>query len=194
VSRLISHSKTLELICALNCKFVEEEQAHSPTAFSNSKGKLVLTITSDIFKSVALLFPGKAVKEQEVFNECNWRGKSKIFGEMMIWLEWILSQSLLRIAESNPYGMDDFWLQQGTSMLLSLVKSSQEDVQERAATTLATFVVIDDETANVDAARSEAVMRDGGIPLLLDLARCSRVNTQSEAAKVMHSLARLLGS
>ncbi|KAK1696003.1 hypothetical protein QYE76_012700 [Lolium multiflorum] len=188
VSRLVSHSKTLELICALNCKFVEEEQAHSPAAFSNSKGKLVLTITSDIFESVAELFPGKAVKEQGVFSECNWRGKSKALGEMMIWLEWILSQSLLRIAESNPYGMDDFWLQQGTSMLLSLVKSSQEDVQERAATTLATFVVIDDETANVDAARSEAVMRDGGIPLLLDLARSSRVSAQSEAAKAIANL------
>lgn len=79
-------------------------------------------------------------------------------------------------------------------MLLSLVKSSQEDVQERAATTIATFVVIDDETANVDAARSEAVMRDGGIPLLLDLARCSRVSAQSEAAKVINYLAELLGS
>ncbi|VAH06320.1 protein ARABIDILLO 1-like [Triticum dicoccoides] len=188
VARLISHSKTLELICALNCKFVEEEQAHSPTAFSNSKGKLVLTITCPIFKSLASLFPAEAVEEHGVFNECNWRNKRKILGVMMNWLEWILSQSLLRIAECNPYGMDDFWLQQGTSMLLSLVKSSQEDVQERAATTIATFVVIDDETANVDAARSEAVMRDGGIPLLLDLARCSRVSAQSEAAKAIANL------
>jgi hypothetical protein len=144
----------------------------------------VLTITSDIFESVAELFPGKVVKEQGVFNECNWRGKSKALGEMMIWLEWILSQSLLRIAESNPYGMDNFWLQQGTSMLLSLVKSSQEDVQERAATTLAAFAVVDDHNANVDPARSEAVMREGGIPMLLDLARRSRETLQSEAAKV----------
>ncbi|GJM91475.1 hypothetical protein PR202_ga07850 [Eleusine coracana subsp. coracana] len=68
----------------------------------------------------------------------------------MSWLEWSLSQSLLRIAECNPQGMDDFWLQQGTALLLSLVKSSQEDVQEeRAATTLATFVVIDDERAQM---------------------------------------------
>ncbi|KQJ97820.1 protein ARABIDILLO 1 [Brachypodium distachyon] len=188
ISRLISHSKTLELICAVNCKSVEEEQAHDPAVFRNSKGKLVLTITSDIFKSIASLFPGKAVKEHGVFNECNWRDKNKVLGHMMSWLEWILSQSLLRIAESNPYGMDEFWLQQGTSMLLSLVKSSQEDVQERAATTIATYVVIDDETANVDAARSEAVMRDGGIPLLLDLARCSRVSAQSEAAKAIANL------
>ncbi|KAG8092577.1 hypothetical protein GUJ93_ZPchr0012g21846 [Zizania palustris] len=188
ISRLISHSKTLKLICALNCKSVEEEQAHNPDAFSNSKGKLVLTITSHIFKSAVSLFPGKVVKENEVFNECNWRDKDKALGDMMSWLEWILSQSLLRIAESNPQGMDDFWLHQGTEMLLSLVKSSQEDVQERAATTLATFVVIDDESANVDAARSEAVMRVGGIPMLLDLARCSRESAQSEAAKAIANL------
>lgn len=188
ISRLISHSKTLKLICTLNCKSVEEEQAHNPGAFSNSKGKLVLTITSHIFKSVVSLFPDKVVKENEVFNECNWKGKDNALGDMMSWLEWILSQTLLRIAESNPQGMDDFWLQQGADMLLSLVKSSQEDVQERAATTLATFVVIDDESANVDAARSEAVMRVGGIPMLLDLARCSRESAQSEAAKVMMSI------
>uniref|UniRef100_A0A0E0R2J3 F-box domain-containing protein n=1 Tax=Oryza rufipogon TaxID=4529 RepID=A0A0E0R2J3_ORYRU len=188
ISRLISHSKTLKLICTLNCKSVEEEQAHNPGAFSNSKGKLVLTITSHIFKSVVSLFPDKVVKENEVFNECNWKGKDNALGDMMSWLEWILSQTLLRIAESNPQGMDDFWLQQGADMLLSLVKSSQEDVQERAATTLATFVVIDDESANVDAARSEAVMRVGGIPMLLDLARCSRESAQSEAAKAIANL------
>ncbi|GJM91474.1 hypothetical protein PR202_ga07849 [Eleusine coracana subsp. coracana] len=41
VSRLISHSKTLKVICTLNCSSVEDEQAHNPAAFSNSKGKLV---------------------------------------------------------------------------------------------------------------------------------------------------------
>jgi hypothetical protein len=80
--------------------------------------------------------------------------------------------------------MDEFWLQQGTALLLRLLKSSQEDVQERAATALATFVVMDDESANVDPARSEAVMQNGGIRMLLDLARCSRESAQSEAAKV----------
>ncbi|KAL6641464.1 hypothetical protein ACP70R_019645 [Stipagrostis hirtigluma subsp. patula] len=190
VSRLISHSKTLKLICTLNCTSVEDEQTHNPAAFSNSKGKLVLTITSHIFKSVASLFPGVVMKEDEVFNQCNWRHKDKIVSDVMSWLEWILSQSLLRIAESNPQaqGMDDFWLQQGTSLLLSLVKSTQEDVQERAATALATFVVIDDESANVDPARSEAVMRKGGIRMLLDLARCSRESAQAEAAKAIANL------
>ncbi|GJM91472.1 hypothetical protein PR202_ga07847 [Eleusine coracana subsp. coracana] len=62
VSRLISHSKTLKVICTLNCSSVEDEQAHNPAAFSNSKGKLVLTITSDIVKSIASLFHGVDVK------------------------------------------------------------------------------------------------------------------------------------
>ncbi|WVZ57640.1 hypothetical protein U9M48_008001 [Paspalum notatum var. saurae] len=188
VSRFISHAKTLKLICALNCVSIEEEQLHNPAIFSNSKGKLVLTIKSDMLKSVATLFPSVGVREHEVFNQCNWKHKDKIAGDTMTWLEWILSHSLLRIAESNPQGMDEFWLQQGTTLLLRLLKSLQEDVQERAATALATFVVMDDESANVDPARSEAVMQNGGIRMLLDLARCSRESAQSEAAKAIANL------
>lgn len=188
ISRLISHAKTLKLICALSCHSVEEEQLHNPAVFSNSKGKLVLTVKSDMFKSVATLFPSMDAKEHEVFSQCNWRHKDKIAGDTMTWLEWILSHSLLRIAESNPQGMDEFWLQQGTTLLLRLLKSLQEDVQERAATALATFVVVDDESANVDPARSEAVMQNGGIRVLLDLARCSRESAQSEAAKAIANL------
>ncbi|KAF8689364.1 hypothetical protein HU200_041905 [Digitaria exilis] len=188
ISRLISNSKTLKLICMLNCISVEEELVQDPSVFSNSKGKLVLTIKSPIVKSIATMFPGVDVKEHEVFNQCNWKHKDMIAGDTMTWLEWILSQSLLRIAESNPPGMDEFWLQQGTALLLRLLKSSQEDVQERAATALATFVVMDDESANVDPARSEAVMQNGGIRMLLDLARCSRESAQSEAAKAIANL------
>ncbi|CAN6294265.1 unnamed protein product [Urochloa humidicola] len=188
ISRLISNSKTLKLICTLNCVSVEEELVQDPSVFSNSKGKLVLTVKSHIFKSIATMFPGVDVNGHEVFNQCNWRSSDNITGDTMTWLEWILSQSLLRIAESNPQGMDDFWLQQGTAMLLRLLKSSQEDVQERAATALATFVVMDDESANVDPARSEAVMQNGGIRMLLDLARCPRESAQSEAAKAIANL------
>ncbi|XP_066388451.1 protein ARABIDILLO 1-like isoform X1 [Miscanthus floridulus] len=187
VSRLISHAKTLKLISALNCISVEEEQLHNPAVFSNSKGKVVLTINSD-FKTFETMFPVVDVKEHEVFNQCNWSHKDKIAGDTMTWIEWILSQSLLRIAESNPQGMDGFWLQKGTALLLRLLKSLQEDVQERAATALATFVVMDDESANVDPARSEAVMQNGGIRMLLDLARCSRESAQSEAAKAIANL------
>jgi hypothetical protein len=80
--------------------------------------------------------------------------------------------------------LDAFWLKQGATILLSLMQSSQEEVQERAATGLATFVVIDDENASIDCGRAEAVMRDGGIRLLLNLAKSWREGLQSEAAKV----------
>jgi hypothetical protein len=185
VSRLVSHSATLTLICALNCPSLEEEEARSPAAFANSKGKLVLTINSTLSESIAAaaLFPHTTlVKATELFDDdCHWSGGVP---QLMTWLEWVLSQSFLRIAETNPRGMNQFWLDQGTALLLSLLKSSQEDVQERAATTLAAFAVVDDHNANVDPARSEAVMREGGIPMLLDLARRSRETLQSEAAKV----------
>ncbi|PKU64155.1 Protein ARABIDILLO 1 [Dendrobium catenatum] len=70
--------------------------------------------------------------------------------------------------------MDDFLLRQGVALLLSLVNSSQEDVQERAAVWLATFVVIDDENATLDPVSAEAIMKNGGIPLLLELDRSCR--------------------
>ncbi|CAM0871304.1 unnamed protein product [Alopecurus aequalis] len=192
VSRLLSHPTTLRLICALNCASLEEEEAHTPTAFANSRGKLVLTINTTISKSIAsTLFPDMTIKDTAtLFDEYSWIGKPNANGapQLMTWLEWVLSQSFLRIAETNPYGMNQFWLDQGAALLLTLLKSSQEDVQERAATTLSTFAVVDDENANVDPARSEAVMREGGIPILLDLARCSRENVQSEAAKAIANL------
>ncbi|XP_068635216.1 protein ARABIDILLO 1-like isoform X1 [Aristolochia californica] len=186
VSRLLSSSKSLKVMCALSCPVLEEESSH--TGF-NVKGKLFLALFSDIFKGIASLLPQITMKEKNIFSE--WRilkNVDRTINEMMNWLEWVLSHSLLRIAESNPPGLDSFWLRQGSALLLSLMQSLQEDVQERAATGLATFVVIDDENATVDCGRAEAVMRDGGINLLLDLARSCREGVQSEAAKAIANL------
>ncbi|WOK98710.1 protein ARABIDILLO 1 isoform X2 [Canna indica] len=189
VSRLLSMTKNLKVLCALNCSGLEDEASHTPTAFSNTKGKLLLTQFTNLFRVIASLFGGSSVKEHSIFVEWkNSQNEDKNLNDIMIWLEWILSNSLLRIAESNPHGMDEFWLRQGAPLLLSLVKSSQEDVQERAATALATFVVTDDENATVEPARAEAVMRNGGIPLLLELARSCREGVQSEAAKAIANL------
>ncbi|XP_010497547.1 PREDICTED: protein ARABIDILLO 2-like, partial [Camelina sativa] len=68
------------------------------------------------------------------------------------------------------------------------MQSTQEDVQERAATGLATFIVVDDENASIDCGRAEAVMRDGGIRILLELAKSWREGLQSEAAKAIANL------
>ncbi|CAN1289912.1 Protein ARABIDILLO 1 [Linum perenne] len=156
VSRLLSSSQTLKVMCALNCSALEEDTTFS---VDRHRGKL------------------KDVKS-----------KDKNLEDIMTWLEWILSHTLLRTAESNPLGLDSFWLKQGAAILLRLMQSSQEDVQERAATGLATFVVIDDENASIDCGRAEAVMQDGGIRLLLDLAKSWREGLQSEAAKAIANL------
>ncbi|KAK6121611.1 hypothetical protein DH2020_044638 [Rehmannia glutinosa] len=68
----------------------------------------------------------------------------------------------------------------GTTLLLSLTQSAQEKVQERAATALATFVK---KNYIIDTGRAEAVMRDDGIRILLNLAQSRREGLQSEAVK-----------
>ncbi|KAL0347891.1 UNVERIFIED_CONTAM: protein ARABIDILLO 1 [Sesamum calycinum] len=114
--------------------------------------------------------------------------KDKKLDDILNWLESMICTSLLRVSGSNPPGLDNFWLNQGASLLLSFMQSAQEEVQERAATALATFVVIDDENANIDTGRAEAVMRDNGIRLLLNLAQSWREGLQSEAAKAIANL------
>ncbi|KAJ9556557.1 LOW QUALITY PROTEIN: hypothetical protein OSB04_011171 [Centaurea solstitialis] len=189
VVRFFSSLKSLKILCAFNCASIEEDT--SVVIKSKSHGKMLLSFFNDTFKEISPLFPDTE-KERDVFSDWRKESKSKTkdenLDEIMTWLEWILSHSLLRIAESNPHGLDQFWLSQGADLLLNLMQSSQEDVQERAATGLATFVVIDDENANVDVGRAEAVMKGGGIQLLLGLARSWKEGLQSEATKAIANL------
>ncbi|CAN7063352.1 unnamed protein product [Brassica rapa subsp. trilocularis] len=187
VSRLLTSSKSLKVLCAINCRVLEED-----TSFMSSnrfKGKVLLALFTNVFEGVASLFADTTKKKpKEIFTY--WRGlKDKApVDETMRWIEWIVSHTLLRTAESNPQGLDEFWLKQGAALLLTLMQSSQEDVQERSATGLATFVVIDDENASIDCRRAEAVMKEGGIRLLLELANSWREGLQSEAAKAIANL------
>ncbi|CAN6562514.1 hypothetical protein ACFX2J_027554 [Malus domestica] len=185
VSRLLSSSHSLKVLCALNCPVLEEDSNFAPRKYKN---KMLLALFTDIMKEIAFLLVDIMKKGKNVL--LDWRNskKDKNLNDIMTWIEWILSHSLLRIAESNQQGLDVFWLKQGASLLLNLMQSSQEDVQERAATGLATFVVIDDENASIDCGRAEAVMRDGGIRLLLNLAKSWREGLQSEAAKAIANL------
>ncbi|XP_059633863.1 protein ARABIDILLO 1-like [Cornus florida] len=186
VLRLLSSSKSLKVLCAMNCPALEEDASF---AANNYKGKLLFALFSDIFKGIASLFADITMRERNVLLDWrNLKNKDKNLDETMTWLEWILSHSLLRIAECNPQGLDNFWVSQGAALLLSLMQSSQEDVQERAATGLATFVVIDDENASIDGGRAEAVMKNGGIHLLLSIARSWQEGLQSEAAKAIANL------
>lgn len=187
VMRLFSSIKGLKVLCALNCSSLEEDT----TVYTKSSchGKMMLSSFRDTFKELSLMFPDTK-NDRDIFSD--WRAKSEKrdadLDEFMTWLEWILSHSLFRIAESNPHGLDQFWLSQGADLLLNLLQSNQEDVQERAATGLATFVVVDDENTNVDVGRAEAVMKGGGIQLLLGLARSWKEGLQTEATKAIANL------
>lgn len=196
-SRLLA-METLKLLCALNCPCLEDG---GTSVVYSSKDKILLARFTDLMKGLttlssnSLVHPSREVRcdEKKCASAVLWNHHASSQSdrtciELIHWMEWVLSHALLRIAESNTPGLDKFWLEQGTAVLLSLVKSTQEDVQERAATALATFVVIDDVNATVDPVRAEAVMHGGGIGFLLDLARSCREGVQSEAAKAIANL------
>ncbi|KAE9592188.1 hypothetical protein Lal_00012965 [Lupinus albus] len=186
VARLLASSQNLRILCALDCPILEEDTSFSASRYKN---KLLISISTDIFKGLGYLFFDATYKGKNVF--LDWRNSKKNdkeLNEIIPWLEWMLSHTLLRSAESPQPGLNNFWVEQGAALLLSLMQSSQEDVQERAATGLASFVVIDDENARIDCGRAEAVMRNGGIRLLLDLAKSWREGLQSEAAKAIANL------
>lgn len=181
VSRLFASSVSLKVLCALNCQALEGDSSFVTS--NNHRGKVLLAFSTDILKGIANLFVDTP-KNENIFLHWGAFKKDKKLDETLSWLEWVISYALLRISESNPPGLDKFWLNQGTNLLLSFMQSAREEVQERAATALATFVVLDDENTNIDPGRAEAVMRDEGICLLLNLARSWREGLQSEAAKV----------
>ncbi|OMO52204.1 Armadillo [Corchorus olitorius] len=187
VTRFLSSSRNLKVLFALNCPVFEAEV--DSNTMLKQKGGILLTFLSDIFKGVASLLADNSKNVNDVFQY--WRklkNKDKSLDEIFVWVEWVFSHLLLRIAENNLKEFDGFWLTQGAAVLLSLLQSSQEEVQERAATAVATFVVIDDENATVDSQRAEAIMRGDGIRLLLNLARSSQEGLQSEAAKAIANL------
>ncbi|KAI3756804.1 hypothetical protein L1987_56627 [Smallanthus sonchifolius] len=187
VMRLFSSLKSLKLLCAFNCSSLEEDAAvYTKT---NRHGKMMLSFFIDTFKELSPMFPNTE-NEHAIFSD--WRNGSKKkdgnLDEFMTWVEWILSHVLLRLAEDNPDELEPFWFNQGADILLRLLQSSQDDVQERAATGLATFVVTDDVNTSTYARRAEAVMKGGGIQLLLDLARSCKEGIQSEATKAIANL------
>ncbi|KAL5745885.1 hypothetical protein ACOSP7_027031 [Xanthoceras sorbifolium] len=187
VTRLLSTSRSLKVLLALNCPVFEA--AVDNCMMYNQKGKVILSFSSEISKGIASLFADTTETDGEVFH-CwrNLKNKNRLSDEIVNWIEWVLSHTLLHIAENNPKEFDNFWLRQGAALLLSLMQSAQEEVQERAATAVATFVIIDDENATVDCRRAAAIMQHGGIRLLLDLARSCREGLLSEVAKAIANL------
>ncbi|XP_045810176.1 protein ARABIDILLO 1-like, partial [Trifolium pratense] len=167
VPRLLSLSLNLKILIALSCRILEEETSFSASKYKN---KLLISLSTDIFKGLGSLF----------FDNTN-RGNN-------VFLDWRTSKS------NNDEGVDEIipWLERMLSynffvLLLRALnrESSQEDVQEMAATGLATFVLMDD---SINCGRAEAVIRYGGIRLLLGLAKSYREGLQLEAAEAIARL------
>ncbi|MFS7951322.1 putative armadillo-like helical, leucine-rich repeat domain superfamily [Helianthus anomalus] len=153
-TRLVVSIDSLIVVYAFNCPVLEEDPA-----VYNSHGKMTLGFSNDTFKVLSSMFPDTK-NEQAVFS--NWRNGSNKneanLDGLMSWVEWILSHALLRIAEANLTGLDQFWLDQGA---------------------------VNDISIKVDAGRVKAVRKGGGIQLLLRLARSLNEGLQLEATKAI---------
>lgn len=184
LSRLLLTSENLLILCALNCPAIDNDPNF--VDLKNIKGKLLITVSTNIFKGACSLFAETTMEERNVFSR--WRNskiKEQGLNEIMIWLEWILSYSLLWFAVRHPTGLNNYWLSQGVALLLSFTQSSQEEVQERAVDALSTFAVVNYENASVDSALAEAVVHEGGILPLLNLTKSWREGLQCKAAVVI---------
>ncbi|KAK6143051.1 hypothetical protein DH2020_023399 [Rehmannia glutinosa] len=188
VLKIFSSSFSLKVLCALNCPALEEDA--TLVSNDNHKGKVLLAVFMDILNGVAKLFVDMPKNNKNIFLQWRNSNEDEKLGEILNWLEWIISNSLLRVSEINPPSLENFWLNQGTTLLLSFMQSAQEEVQEWAATALAT-IVTDDDNIFSDTGMAEAVMLDDGIRLLLNLAQSWREGLQSETAK---AIANLLGN
>ncbi|KAL0714872.1 hypothetical protein Bca4012_021851 [Brassica carinata] len=173
VSRLFKSSQSLEVVCALNCPMLEEHDGEdlNPDRF---KGLLLIAMFNNTLNGMA-----------SIFEDDN----SKMPKDTMRWLEWNLSRTLLFLAENNLLEVNGFWQSHGANLFLRLMQSSQEDVQERATKGLAAFIYVgDDYEACVYHERAEAVMHDGGTPILLKLAKSWKESFQAEAASAVANL------
>ncbi|KAJ4896235.1 Protein ARABIDILLO 2 [Raphanus sativus] len=165
VSRLLTSSQSLKVVCALNCHMLENVADFDPDEF---EGKILIAKFNNTLNGLAsILFEDNS----KMLNE-----------ETMCWIECNLSCTLLYLAENNLLGLNSFWHNYGPKLFLRLMQSSQEDVQERAATGLAAFIHMGDDNASI------SVMRDGGIPILLKFAKSWKKSFQSEAARAIANL------
>ncbi|KAL8119314.1 hypothetical protein AgCh_016726 [Apium graveolens] len=187
LTRFLLTSKNLLILCALNCPAIDNNP--SLVNHKNIKGGLLITLSTNIFRGVCSLFAETKIEERNVFS--SWRNlkiKEQGLNEIIIWLEWVLSYSLFRFAVRHQTGLNSFWLSQGVALLLSFAQSSQEEVQERAVDALATFAVVNNETASIDSALAKVVSQKGGIVLLLNLTKSWREGLQCKAAMAIKNL------
>ncbi|KAL6565893.1 hypothetical protein OROHE_004948 [Orobanche hederae] len=193
VTWLFLSSSSLKVLCAICCVDLEEEEEADPTFISNGnnrEGKVLLAVFTDINKGVARLFNDHAPKSDgNIFLHWrNYSNKDEKLAETLNWLEWTISNWLLRLSGCSLHGWDNFWLEQGTALLLSFLHSGQEEVQEKAAAALTTLVVTCEGNFTVHTKRADAIIRYGGIRPFLNLVRSWREGLQLEAIEAILNL------
>ncbi|KAL6557287.1 hypothetical protein OROMI_017637 [Orobanche minor] len=193
VAWLFSSSSSLKVLCAIYCMDLEEEEEAAPTFISNGnnrEGKVLLAVFTDINKGVARLFNDHAPKSDgNIFLHWrNYSNKDEKLAETLNWLEWTISNWLLCLSGCSLHGWDNFWLEQGTALLLSFLHSGQEEVQEKAAAALTTLVVTCEGNFTVHTERADAIIRYGGIRPFLNLVRSWREGLQLEAIEAILNL------
>ncbi|CAN7095519.1 unnamed protein product [Brassica rapa subsp. narinosa] len=174
VSRLLTTSKSLKVVCALNCPVLEHDADFNPGRF---EGKLLIAKFNNTLNGIAPLF-FEDNSSSEMMPEDDTRR----------WLEGNLSRTLLSLTESNLLGLNGFWQKDGAKLFLRLMQSSQEEVQERATRGLASFIHLSDDSDSIYRERADSVVRDGGIPILFKLTESWKESFQAEAAKAIANL------
>ncbi|XP_009116719.1 protein ARABIDILLO 2 [Brassica rapa] len=174
VSRLLTTSKSLKVVCALNCPVLEHDADFNPGRF---EGKLLIAKFNNTLHGIAPLF-FEDNSSSEMMPEDDTRR----------WLEGNLSRTLLSLTESNLLGLNGFWQKDGAKLFLRLMQSSQEEVQERATRGLASFIHLSDDSDSIYRERADSVVRDGGIPILFKLTESWKESFQAEAAKAIANL------
>ncbi|XP_047326292.1 protein ARABIDILLO 2-like [Impatiens glandulifera] len=167
ISKLLSCSLTLKVLCAIKCQALENDTNFNP---NNVMGIELITMLTRVPVPMSL---SPALNHED---------------NVMAWIEQVLSHSIIQIIESTLSQVGFFWDNQGAHLVTYLLKSSQEDVQERAIRVLAKFLIIDEEEKSLYIGRSNAIVDGGGIKFLLNLGKSSNENVQIDVAKVIFIL------
>ncbi|KAL0642062.1 hypothetical protein Bca4012_103066 [Brassica carinata] len=175
VTRLLTSSPSLKLVCAFKCTMLEHDTDLDPDRF---EGKLMF---NNNFNRMASLLEDTSVEE-----------------ETTRWLEWNLSRTFLFFAEWNLLGFNSLWNSHGGKLFLRLMQSSQEDVQEREPrdSRLSSTVSRQFQAArakrvanlSLDVKGAKAVAEGGGVDVLLGLAKSRNKLVAQEAAGALWNL------
>ncbi|XP_047326291.1 protein ARABIDILLO 2-like [Impatiens glandulifera] len=160
ISKLLSCSHTLKVLCAIKCEALENDTNFNPT---NVMGIELISMLTRIPISLSSLALNHA-------------------DNVMAWIEQVLSHSIIKLIQSKPYDVGDFWDNQGAHLVTDLLKSSQDDVQEIAIRAIANFLIIDEEDEILYIDRANAIVAGGGIQFILNLGKSSNENVQINVA------------